>query len=201
MRTTFFFIFLLSVTTSCCLKKNKEHVPESFKQYFSFKEGSYWVYKNQFDAYDTLTVVDFYSEIKGIKGQFCDFCEDIVIEYLSSDMGTVKLATRYYYDIFIICNDYSFPYFTELTDFAKNYNNENILSCCISDIEWWIEDSLQVNNKYYHNVVANKTTSDISADIPKYPLICYFKDNIGLVKRELANGEVWELIEYSVKRK
>lgn len=195
------FLLLLTIILflgSCCKDVVTYMVPKNFKQYFYFPAGSYWVYKNQFGAYDTLTLLGTDSRISKMHAESCDEYEQITANYISSNAGKFNISTTYISD-FMLC-ELNKNYFTELTDFAKYTSGEQKAQSCSSDIEWWIEDTVISNYKNYFDVVVNETTSFIPPSITDFPIKGYFKENIGLIKRELQNGEIWELIDYKINK-
>ncbi|MFA6950737.1 MAG: hypothetical protein WCQ70_08635 [Lentimicrobiaceae bacterium] len=198
IKKLFFPLLTIILLGSCCKDAETFMVPENFKQYFYFPAGSYWVYKNQFGAYDTLTLLSTDSKISKMHAESCDEYEKITANYISSNSGKFNISTTYISD-FMLC-ELNKNYFTELTDFATYTNGEQKAQSCSSDIEWWIEDTIVVNKKNYYDVVVNKTTSFIPPSILDFPIKGYFKENIGLVKRELQNGEIWELIDYKINK-
>jgi len=196
----FFFLLISLIIGSCCNHAETYMVPEDFKKYFYFPEGSYWVYENQFDKYDTLTVTSVESKIEK-EDESCRKTEIITILYQSSQVGSLRILAQTNFLQFNLCEYISFHnYFTELTDFGTYTNGEKKAQSCSSEIEWWIEDTVVINDKNYYDVVVNKTTSFIPPSIADFPLKGYFKENIGLIKRELQNGEIWELVDYKINK-
>jgi hypothetical protein len=196
-----FILILFLFIGGCCQHAETYNVPASFKQYFYFPTGSWWVYKNQFEAFDTLRILNINSEKKEMHTEACDKYELLTVSYLSSYVGLLEITTHTKSDFFTLCENTSpHNYFTELTDFGKYTNGEQKAQSCSSDIEWWVEDTVVVNNKIYNDVVVNKTTSYIPPSISDFPIKAYFKENIGLIKRELQNGEIWELIDYKINK-
>jgi len=197
----FFPLLMIFFLGSCCKDAETFMVPENFKQYFYFPIGSWWVYKNQNNAYDTVTISYVESKIVKENPEGCIEYEEITIKYQSSQFGTLRITSNRIYDFFTLC-EYTSPhyYFTELTDFGTYTNGEQKAQSCSSEIEWWIEDTVIINNKNYYDVVVNKTTSFIPPSITDFPIKGYFKENIGLVKRELQNGEIWELVDYKINK-
>lgn len=201
IKILFFPLLTIILLGSCCKDAITYMVPERFKQYFYFPAGSYWVYKNQSEAFDTLTLLSTDSKMENEPGQSCDKYECITIKYKSSMNGLLYVTTQITFDFFTICENISPKlYFTELTDFGTYTNGEQKAHSCLSEIEWWIEDSVVINNMDYFNVVINKTTSMIPPSIADFPIKGYFKENIGLIKRELQNGEIWELVDYKINK-
>jgi len=194
----YFILLITLITGGCCQHAETYMVPERFKTYFYFPVGSWWVYKNQFGAFDTLTLLVTDSKISKIHTESCDEYEKITANYISSNAGKFHISTTYI-SYFVLC-EFNKNYFTELTDFVKYTNGEQKAQSCSSSIEWWIDDTIVVNNKNYYNVVVNKTTLFIPPSIADFPIKGYFKENIGLIKRELQNGEIWELIDYKISK-
>ena len=197
--TPLLLVTFLFIEFSC--EKETYMVPESFKRYFYFPVGSWWVYKNQSGKLDTLTIQSISSEIADNFHSYKTNYEQIIIRYNSSRFGDFFIFTSatINFDGFSLCSA-SPAYFTELTDFAKTPKGEQKAQNCSTEIEWWIEDTVIINNKNYYNVVVNKTTSTIPSFIEDYPIKGYFKEDIGLIKRELQNGEIWELVDYKINK-
>jgi hypothetical protein len=196
-------IILITVIyfTSCCSNAETYKVSNDFKKFFFFPAGSWWVYKNQFGAFDTLTLLSTDSKMNKMNAESCDKYECITLSYKSSLKGLLNVTTQTKSDFFTICEVTSpHNYFTELTDFGTYTNGEQKAQSCSSDIEWWIEDTVVIDNKKYYDVIVNKTTSFIPTSISDFPLKGYFKENIGLIKRELQNGEIWELVDYKLNK-
>jgi hypothetical protein len=192
-------VITLLLSGVSCKKSPTYMVPDNFKRYFDFPVGSYWVYKNQSGALDTVILQSQTSDIRCFGVDKCYEYQEMVNSYKSSRVGLLKLATFKYTYYFMLCERYSpHYYFTELSDFVTNDKGEQTTMCCDSDIEWWIEDTVVVNNKNYFDVVVNKTISFIQPEIADYPVKGYFKEDIGLLKRELQNGEIWELVDYRI---
>lgn len=197
----FFFLLISLIIGSCCNHAETYMVPEDFKQYFFFPVRSYWVYKNQFDKYDTLSVTKIESNIVKEDAESCEQYEEIIVQYHSSQSGNHELFTIKMFEYFSFCSyGYSNSYFNELTHFGTNTNKDSKVNGCSTEIQWWMLDTLVVNNKEYYAVYANKTITKMPSSITDYPIMCYFKENIGLIKRELQNGEIWELVEYKINK-
>lgn len=191
-------VMLLIIGGSC--EKETYMVPESFKQYFYFPAGSWWIYKSQANNFDTISIKSIKSEMRKAGAESCDKIEKITIEYESSIVGNSIIRTNYNGQ-FVLCCDNLHNYFNELADFTKDVNKGNKIHSCHTIVESWIVDSIIVNNDYYYHVVLNKTDSNfIFALSMDYPIKCYFKENIGLIKRELKNGEIWELVDYKINK-
>lgn len=200
VRLTILFASII-ILSSCCQHADRYSVTDDFKQYIYFPEGSYWVYKNQFNNYDTLTITNIVSKYEKYNAESCDEFEKITIDYNSSSKGEITRYTSHTNAFFTLCEyNTANSYFNELTDFGKNLKNENKVLGCLTAIEWLIQDTVEVNHKYFFNVYVNKTISDIPTTIVDYPFLCYFSKNIGLIKKELQNGEVWELVDYKINK-
>lgn len=196
-----FILLITLIAAGCCNHAETYMVPNSFKQYFYFPTGSWWVYKNQFDKYDTLTVTNVESNIVKMNDESCEEYEKITMHYKSSQSGNHELYTIRMFEYFSFCSyTYSDSYFNELTHFGTDTYNDNNVFGCSTEIQWWLKDTVVVIQKIYCNVYVNKTTSNIPSEIIDYPIVCYFKENIGLIKRELQNGEIWELIDYKINK-
>jgi hypothetical protein len=63
----------------------------------------------------------------------------------------------------------------------------------------WVQDTIIINSTKYYNVYINEMTSYFGHN-GEFPLICVFGKNVGLLERELQNGEKWELITYKINQ-
>ena len=194
-------ILIITLTTMGCRKPVTYMVPDSFKRYFYFPAGSWWVYKNQSGAYDTLTLLNTNRMLADFHAESPKQYERITMNYESTTFGVFSTSTDFIssFSYFTLC-ELNKKYFTELTDFGKTTDSSHKAYGCTDEIEWWIEDTVIINNKNYYNVVVNKTTSTIPSFIEDYPIKGYFKEDIGLIKRELQNGEIWELVDYKINK-
>lgn len=181
-------------------KENKYMIPVNFKKYFYFNTGSWWVYKNQSGKYDTLKITSSNSKFKNML-ENDNLYEKITIDYNSTDNGEMKASTTFYQDdIFFFCFygiDKSF--FSNIATNTAVYDSDFGLPACNSKIGWQILDSLKIDGDIYYDIyIVN--TYDAANITNNYPIKCYFSPNIGLIKKELKNGEVWELVDYKINK-
>jgi len=183
--------FLLqSCTKETIFYDNFNSVPSVFKNMFSFKEGSYWIYQEQhtheidsvvFDHEQRLYFPDgpeynFINEI--IEAIYYSYRENKYIEwrYYSGDLVTMKYLSR---------RGESFAQ-TVLKYPVKNGEK-------YGDLKFFIHDSIKINNTYYYQTIEvfNKRDYLHEENSTKY----YFAPNYGMIRfQNLDKGEQWDLI-------
>ncbi len=196
-------VMLLIIGGSC--EKETYMIPDDFKQFFVFPAGSWWAYKNQFGVYDTLTLKSIDSKMESTNIGSGELHEEVTSKYHTINSGNMVARTFYGGKnggkaIFHFCffkADESF--FNDMTNFPVLANNVHKLFACNVDVEWSILDSTIVNNDKYLQVYFNQA-SNIPESLNLYPFKCYFVKNIGLIKKELQNGEIWELVDYKINK-
>ena len=116
----------IKYATTACNKKHRVEIPQRVKDYFYFKEGTYWVYQNQKTlAIDSHWVCDSYLGTKEIKGNSNQKChcftgtcyENMEMKILSPTMQDCQVYDRNkIYLRFFLTLDYN-----EAEKYSKNY--------------------------------------------------------------------------------
>lgn len=161
---------------------------QSTKDYCRFKDGSWWVYKNQFGQKDSNYIFGFTEGLVNSKRSSKIF-EDI--QY--------RLGTKFYSDTFIFITENNIMtnikveigqtvgmYYCDNNDTNKVrlYDNETIQ----------LKDTLEEYNNFKHIKIFK-----VSATMDRFnPLIIYYAKNIGIIRKEMRDGTVWELEKYHV---
>ncbi|MGB4655603.1 MAG: hypothetical protein ACOXZ9_01915 [Bacteroidales bacterium] len=177
------------------------YIPLSYKKYFYFDRETWWVYKNQSDVLDTLRIVDSKSCMEHNDNAENEDIEKINIKYHSKIVGNIEaIAHLKLGDDFHFCfNNIELSYFNNFVNLIY-YESYNEKQSCHTKIDWSKIDTLTVNNKTYNDIIVNKAIDEPTLP-DNYPLTCYYVANIGLIKKELKNGEIWELVDYEIKQK
>ena len=66
-RLASFFIWIFLLFIVCCNKEKNYTISDNMKEYFAYKQGSYWIYKNDSTGSLDSTYVDYYSDGNGNK--------------------------------------------------------------------------------------------------------------------------------------
>lgn len=197
----FMAVVLTLIFAGCCPHAETYKVPEDFKQYFYFPEGSWWVYENQSGLIDTLTIQSVSSEIEKMQAEDCNKFERLSVKFHSTQSYDMEAnIVCHAENIFYFC--FSNPdksFYNNITNMPILAGNEHRIFACTSEVDWSIVDSLLVGGIKYSNVYFNQSIN-VSQSYDTYPVNCYFAKNIGLIKRELQNGEIWELVDYKINR-
>ena len=161
---------------------------QSIKDYCRFKDSSWWVYKNQFGQEDSNYI---FAYIEGFVDSKRNSKIYERIEY--------RISTSYYLDtfIFLIENGFvtngkpistSIPgmYYGDMKDTSKVQ---------LFDFEYiQLIDTLEEYNGFKKiKIFKVSATSDIFN-----PLVIYYSKNIGIIRKEMIDGTIWQLKKYRV---
>jgi hypothetical protein len=114
----------IKYATTACNKKHRVEIPQRVKDYFYFKDGTYWVYQNQKTlATDSHWVCDSYLGTKEIKGNSNQKChcfngtcyENMKIKILDASSTTCTNNGSEYLQLFITLD------YNEAEKYNKNY--------------------------------------------------------------------------------
>jgi hypothetical protein len=196
------FICFSLMGSSCC---NKDEAPivyipldTTFLSYCAFPVGSWWVYEEQNTGQrDSFYVAYYYTETMKNSDENLNYYElgyrittlidtfnfgarpwgdesgyrHKFTEYYNVNNGTLS-ADRFFYPI-------------SITD-TVNYNLflKNVL------------DTITINSILYTNIYVMANKSSVYNNKIKTEYYC---KNVGVIKRELFNGEIWEIENYYIK--
>ncbi len=215
-------IFLISTTIfwlHSCEKPKSEPIsctnntmplPQMAKDYFLFKDGSYWVYQNittkQIDSFYVNEFVDATGDNNQFKyGNKLKRCYEFYA-YKLNGVLIGKISCVLY--PLLPSND---KYYANQTFFIDEYNNKVtgqtfskftfigdsllrsgfVLGSTINTI-----DSLEVNGTFYYHVI-NQTCTNLGID---YAKVSYYAKNIGLIKFTTNNNQTYELVKYHINQ-
>jgi hypothetical protein len=189
---------LLMATT--CNKKEKQYptyyMDQEFKDYTLFKVGSYWVYQDsatkQIDSVylykQTIAVSNYGKEIGYNAEYFSEELRSSLFDTLLGGGGKPLEKAGYSYGI-IRLKDFlnsSTYYFTgHIGDEEPSNGNLKFIKTL---------DSLNFIEKFYSLKCFENNTEKFIYQ----PHKTYYAKHIGLVRSELFNGQVWNLIRYHV---
>lgn len=182
-----------------CVKKEKEYptyyLGQEYRDYVVYKVGSYWIYED--------------SASKIIDSVYL-FKQDIImndgnrkVNYNSEGLSENKYSSLYDTLIFGggIPTERKGPVYNEirLNDFIHintNYFDGKIGEYNISTFYDSKRDSIIYINKFYNVKVFENKQQEYSYQ----PYKTYYAKHVGLVRKELFNGQVWNLIRYKVSQ-
>lgn len=184
--------FFSALILFSCEKKEPEIV-----QYFEdslsidlypmlFASGSQWVYQDS--AGKTLDTVTFIEVTRDTNHYVSTGLEYSSVCYSVDAKSSVSGNFKWFYIGYIISvNDESHDYIY----LAGKRKNDSVQNAVLEKVF----DTLIVNNIKYPDVVKMRIKSD---DLIQKPMILYFTDSIGIVRKEVQNNsgikEVWNLI-------
>lgn len=190
-----------------CNSNNHVPIPQIMKDYFYYKEGSWWVYKNtKNNTYDSMWISQ--SSSNNYRGEgregfgSTDKCyERIVmgIEQLGGD--SISKFSMWDLSNFILNNDNRFGFGVFWRDIASTGNIDLNLFFTNNQLETYnpvrqisseFKDSAMVQNQTYKNLI-EVTGSN-------YIYYWLFAKNIGLVKYIDRNSNQWELIKHNINQ-
>ena len=187
-----------------CGKKDKEHptyyLGQRYKDYAVYKVGSYWIYedsaskvidsiylyKQEISINDGGGIVPFNSE--GIyENRYSSLYNDTLLcngGIVSDRSGAIYRVAR--------LNDY----FNSNIDYFEGLIGQLAPGTFYS---YYIDkkDSIVFNNQKFFDVDIFENTQQ---EYSYQPRRTYYAKHVGLVRKELFNGEVWNLIRYQVSQ-
>lgn len=204
--------FVLLLTN--CKKVPWYGISDDMKQSFSFKQGSYWIYKNDSTGLSDSTFVSSYTHVdndntyagltrEGINMQFnSKFLNYVFISY-------VICAGPDYLGVSSIA--YPVPGQTQpgpLLAYDPNLpQNTNLITDCFQDGKFFYHSISfdTINNIPYQNVIYSELRSNDSSLYNQYLIIrkIYFAKNIGIIKyyeldRHYKINRSYSLLRYKV---
>jgi hypothetical protein len=197
----------------CISNKKDKNAPtylmsQEFKDYTLFEEGSRWIYQLE-NSVEKDTVIQVYREYKMIDSRdfgyntdqyltrsSSSYFKDMVITIGGLDYDNVKISRlRLFYESQLLIESRCFfdnvgikvgERFHNLIyeDFKESYKLGNIT----------------FNNvKVFNNVEIPRDENTNFSNI-KLPKVTYYAKNVGLIRKELWNGQVWNLVDYKVSQ-
>ncbi len=213
MILTIVFLFLIGINlTSCnddkcddcvsiCDSSNTIFLPQEVKDYFCFKEGSYWVYKDSISGvFDSIWIKNAVIEI-GNQPSMKKNCNEVYscvfssLEYGGWICQIESVGPKVVNDIFnfkfLNTNNGLLVYRFEYKDnaFIVNTAEGGVVSKM---------DSIDINGAVYKNILYLNYPNPVQRT--EYYKTAYYSPLVGLVKCITQDGKVWELIDYKVSQ-
>jgi hypothetical protein len=209
MKKILLFFLLVPFLFKCSCQKDKVYptyyIDQEFKDYCVFPVGSYWVYEDSASkAIDSISV--FLSEISIMKknNKQSYNSENFTLKTARTYTNDTTFAFGYHYsfqgDCYVLNEGVIFNY--TRTDFAKFFSIKdtgyvlNSSECSILKHESNL-DSIIINANKYYNI---KVFTNIFFPNPPYAEEnrIFHSRKVGVIRRELHNGQVWNLIRYHI---
>jgi hypothetical protein len=208
MKKKFLFFLLVPFLFKCSCQKDKVYptyyMDQEFKDYCVFPVGSYWVYEDSASkSIDSISV--YRSEISMIEKS-----NKHSYNYEQFFMGTTRSSTTdttfayglpsYSQDKFYVYREgfnnsflYDYVKFFSIKDtgYVLGYSETSTLKYDSNS------DSTVINNKKYYRIMK---FSNLFSSNPPYAeeKRIFYSSKIGIIRRELRNGQVWNLIRYHI---
>jgi hypothetical protein len=200
-----FLYILLICTANICSVKPDEGKPtyllsQEFKDYTLFVEGSKWIYQLEnttlFDTLlQTLTIINIsksnkssYNAEQYLQHQKSSFFKDLIIT-----MGHINP------------NDFNIDYtkyfhYNALTSVVISFfTSENVGEKLFKILYLDFKPTFELEGKTFENVKVFEVL-DTAYEGTNLPRKTYYAKGVGLIRKELWNGQVWNLVEYSVSQ-
>tara|TARA_B110000090_G_scaffold206394_1_gene255749 strand:+ start:938 stop:1597 length:660 start_codon:yes stop_codon:yes gene_type:complete len=215
-KKTIILVLAASITTfyfsSCGPDDPKPHytVSQETKDYCVFQNDTRWIYEEEnTKLLDTLTVYQFEFDKQDYDNERV-YTNDIYIYRLKSSI--LGYGINYFYRFFVF-PEYKYGNGEEVCHTAGPYTRglqpieyfdgqdtgtvfqQYVMNPGIKYVEF--HDSLKLLNKVYNDV---KVFEYIEPYGNAYPQKIYWSKNIGRIRYELFNGEIWNLKEYSINQ-
>jgi hypothetical protein len=190
-----------------CSSNNKVPIPQIMKDYFYYKEGTWWVYKNvKNNTYDSMWVLqsssNYYQGQGGEGFGSTDKCYERIVMGIDQRGGdSVSKFSMWDLSNFVVNNNnrFAFGVFGRNISTTANWdldlfftNNELEKYNPIRQINSVYKESESVQNKTYNNLIEVVGSNQVH-----YWL---FSKHIGLVKYVDRDSNQWELIKYNINQ-
>ncbi len=188
------FTYLLLNGADCSKSKNEPtcYIPNEFKSYGVFNEGSYWVYHDQFNNSDTVTVKSNMRSI--IDGPYSYPME----RYEITTISTIRDESRYIAqcrDNQLMCSGFSVLE-------TMNLPSIQFFCCCdegtrYENLQYVNQlDSMVIHDETYYHVRIFESDSVNALSLRKL----YYAEHIGLIQYEDYESNSWKLTKHSVSQ-
>jgi hypothetical protein len=172
---------------------------QDFKDYILFKVGSYWIYNDS--ASGGIDSVYLYSqEIDMYKGndkvrynmeEFSERLYSTINDTLMGGAGNGDQNFPYVYRQVPSKNFINFiPYYFSTGTDTINTEFDNL-----TYVNYY--DSIKISSSWFK---AAKCFSNMDSSFPYNPKKIYLSQHIGIIRKELFNGQIWDLIRYHVSQ-
>jgi hypothetical protein len=191
---TFFIAIIILLFIVSCKKEKNYNISDTMKEYFAYKQGSYWIYKNDSTGSLDSAYVDYYADVYGDKNVTGVTREVIAMNFNSKYL--TQFAISYvpcegpnYLTVSSILHDLP-PGELDVSDIVAYYagwpSDKNVVPGCIQG-GVFLYKTLRtgtINNITYNNIIDTKLqTVDSSSTNPDYYFRrILFAKNAGIVK-------------------
>lgn len=178
---------------------------QEFKDYTLFKKDSWWVYSRE-NSTDMDTVMVIKSETKIVDPNNIDYkWEQYLLHFKSTyykndtiiSFGDVSPPVEFNTDYSRYLYSTSFSSFF-ITFFSNKPLKHRLAVYGNMETEYReFHNSIMLNGINYNSVKVFETMSAVPND-QRLPRIVYYARNIGIVRKELWNGQVWNLVKQNI---
>ena len=201
-------ILFLMICSGCSSCKSTPRITyplgTEIKNYTLFKQNSYWVY--QLEGGSTIDSVHLFQQDYGVAspGQLDYNYENFVTQSRSSYLNEIVVqsgiaASPAFYDSDFLKFAYAGTLGTDIVAYFSR-KSKGYKFALFPAIETEYKDSLAsitLGSVTYNNVKVFQVTSAIPSDV-RLPKVIYLAPNIGIVRKELFNGQIWNLVRRQV---
>ncbi|MBX9851905.1 MAG: hypothetical protein K2X86_09115 [Cytophagaceae bacterium] len=200
---------LLSFLLFGCPPKKEEprlttYLDQEFKDYMFYPDGSYWVYEHESMGWEDSVYL--YSQLLAIEEphNLSNNYERIVLRYGSTfNLDTfhiighardLPIGRPCYSNILFTSNflAVNIPFFSKRDIGYVFEYNENINSTYTA-----YYDSLEILSKYYYKVKVFEMTGSSDSRLPKK---IFHAEKTGIIRKELFNGQIWNLKRHFINQ-
>jgi hypothetical protein len=178
----------------CCDNCPSYHMDQEFKDYLVFSQGSYWVYQDS--ATLNIDSINLYSqnlEMADYRRHYGYYAEHLEQKFSSSfnNNTIIKSGGADEYSLYHSCllfEEEGISFFTN-KDIGDSIGRNNTLKYVSFDVTKNIEGVDYSSVKAFENLLQKNISQ---------PRKIYYAKQKGIVRKELFNGEVWNLIRYHI---
>lgn len=198
-----FLLIAVVLLTGACIKKEKEYPTyyfgQEYRDYVIYKPGSYWIYEEAAtEKIDSIYLYEQSTNIDYATSKINYNSESISEKKTSSLYGTLSFGGRVVSENGM--GEYTnFPvsdYVHRNVDYFDGKIDQTALEASYT---LYVEkrDSIEFNKLKFYEVKIFENKMQIYSD---QPFKTYYAKHVGLVRTELFDGQVWNLVRYKVSQ-
>ncbi len=207
-RLLFIFIFfILSFSFSCIEKKETAYLPEEFKAYTIFSEGTWWLYREvHTNNIDSIFV--FFSNTDVVIDERGSFNQETNFQKIVRRQDTISIRT---FPLFKSDNQYKYLFINREENISKFSNESHLLGYPIDSIGQQaffqtgsfvteMKQEKAIQNQTYRNTISVSFDGSIAEnENPPWKIrSCTFAQNVGMIRIQYYDGTIWELVDYYI---
>ncbi|MGB1242259.1 MAG: hypothetical protein ACPG49_07045 [Chitinophagales bacterium] len=206
MNDLLIFILILLSIASCTEKKDTAYVPEEFKIYTVFNEGTWWIYEEVLSGEKDSSFV-FSSKTRILNHRSLSYKQEMIEQQTVRKKDTIyqltypsdKLIEGLYLYTYKEENRRNFSFPMTLLPYPIDSIGQQVPFQGGAVITA-IEEKIIIQNQTYLNTISVSFDRAVAENgNPPWKIrSCTFAQNIGMIRIQYYDGTIWELVDYKI---